>query len=333
MFACITPLSKHCAVVVSAWLHARRTPGNDRALVITLFGASLLLFCGFARAQVPSVPGIPEPGIVVVGQVFDRATRSPVTISSVSWSVREGESAGGKQIELTGTSRPATSFSVREGVYFYQVTIPFDTRRIGTDQLGDPASQSDVTLRYSSFELKTTPTSYVLTPTINGVPASVIRVNGNSSSGNSTTVAGFSADTRGRVVRVDLEIVQSGLTYEIWAQQFFQSATGRGAPDFDADGDGARNDDEYRSGTDPTDANSVLAILALVQSSNGIQVALTWRSVSGRRYQVERSDSLSGGTWIAVGNQVEASAETTIATIPISDVEAGYFRVRVIAQP
>ena len=66
-----------------------------------------------------------------------------------------------------------------------------------------------------------------------------------------------------------------------------------GSADFtDSDSDGMNNWQEWRSATDPTNALSVLRLLSPAQSSTN--VLMTWRSVAGVKYFLERGTNLSG---------------------------------------
>jgi hypothetical protein len=58
----------------------------------------------------------------------------------------------------------------------------------------------------------------------------------------------------------------------------------------DPDGDGLNNWQEWRCGTDPTNAASALRLLALV--NRGTNVTVTWQSVAGVNYFLERCTSL-----------------------------------------
>jgi hypothetical protein len=65
-----------------------------------------------------------------------------------------------------------------------------------------------------------------------------------------------------------------------------------GSTDFaDPDGDGLNNWQEWRCGTNPTDALSALRLLAPVTA--GTNVKFTWQSVAGINYFLERSTSLA----------------------------------------
>lgn len=64
----------------------------------------------------------------------------------------------------------------------------------------------------------------------------------------------------------------------------------------DPDGDGYGNLEEYRSGTHPRDAAPTLGVrIARVASGDSeVQVRLTWRAILGRRYTVERGETVRG---------------------------------------
>lgn len=65
-----------------------------------------------------------------------------------------------------------------------------------------------------------------------------------------------------------------------------------GSQDFaDSDGDGMNNWQEWRCGTDPTNNASVLRIVS--QKKTGSSLALTWQSVAGKRYCVERTSDVA----------------------------------------
>lgn len=59
----------------------------------------------------------------------------------------------------------------------------------------------------------------------------------------------------------------------------------------DADGDGLSNYGEWRSGTIPTNAASALRMLAPAAGVSG--VAVSWRSISLKKYWLERAEDLS----------------------------------------
>jgi len=75
-----------------------------------------------------------------------------------------------------------------------------------------------------------------------------------------------------------------------WLQQYGLLFDGS-ADVADPDGDGLNNWQEWRCGTDPTSALSALRLLAPV--SGGASVAVTWQSIAGVSYFLERAASLA----------------------------------------
>jgi hypothetical protein len=75
-----------------------------------------------------------------------------------------------------------------------------------------------------------------------------------------------------------------------WLQQY--SLPTDGSADYaDPDGDGMNNWQEWRCQTDPTDALSALRLVSA--TSAGTNVTVTWQSVAGVTYLLERSTSLA----------------------------------------
>ena len=72
-----------------------------------------------------------------------------------------------------------------------------------------------------------------------------------------------------------------------FAQEYGLSLDGS----IDSDGDGMNNWQEAIAGTNPTNAASVLKMLSVSNSSSGTTV--TWQSVSGKNYYVQRSTNLA----------------------------------------
>ncbi|HEU0009365.1 MAG TPA: choice-of-anchor Q domain-containing protein [Verrucomicrobiae bacterium] len=98
-------------------------------------------------------------------------------------------------------------------------------------------------------------------------------------------VAGGTVD----VGAYEFQSPQSVISYA-WLQQY--SLPTDGSADFtDSDGDGMTNRQEWRAGTEPTNALSVLRLLTPVPV--GSDFVLRWESVPGRYYFLERSTNLT----------------------------------------
>jgi len=82
------------------------------------------------------------------------------------------------------------------------------------------------------------------------------------------------------------------------------------APAPDSDGDGLNDLDEAMAGTNPTDAASVLKILA-VQPLAGDRIALTWSSVPGKIYRVSRQGDLGNLEAVGFTDPITATMATT----------------------
>ena len=80
-----------------------------------------------------------------------------------------------------------------------------------------------------------------------------------------------------------------------WTTLYFGHATGQAAdksrPQDDADADGMSNLQEWLAGTDPTDASSRLYLASATLGQSGL--TLSWQSVSGVKYYVQRAVKLS----------------------------------------
>lgn len=79
------------------------------------------------------------------------------------------------------------------------------------------------------------------------------------------------------------------LAYFSWIQGFGLPTTAAMAST-DSDGDGVNNYSEWRAGTSPTNSTSVFRIMGFTNSPTSATV--TWQSVAGRNYWIERATNL-----------------------------------------
>jgi hypothetical protein len=123
-----------------------------------------------------------------------------------------------------------------------------------------------------------------------------------------------------------------------WLQQYGLPTDG--SADFvDSDGDGMNNWQEWVCGTDPTNALSVLRVLSA--ASAGTNVAVTWQSVAGINYFLQRSLNISpssgstntafeGTNVVIIGTNIPGQAGTTTYTdTNASNSGPFYYRVGV----
>lgn len=107
--------------------------------------------------------------------------------------------------------------------------------------------------------------------------------------------------------------------------QYFNHPTNADPAD-DADGDGQSNLAEARSGTVPTDPNSALHILSI--QANGPNIEVTFSSVSGKLYRLQRSDA-PGGAWTTVADNIPGTGGPALAThTGGAGQPQGYYRVQ-----
>jgi autotransporter-associated beta strand protein len=83
--------------------------------------------------------------------------------------------------------------------------------------------------------------------------------------------------------------------------------SGNAADNADPDGDGMTNAQEYAAGTDPNSSASVLKINQL-QISGG-DFVLSFPTVVGKTYRVERSDTLATGSWTTLQDNIAGTTD------------------------
>jgi fibronectin type 3 domain-containing protein len=103
-----------------------------------------------------------------------------------------------------------------------------------------------------------------------------------------------------------------------WRQTNFGTIanSGNAADGANPDGDGLTNAQEFAAGTDPNNAASALAV-SQVQPS-GSDLVVSFASVVGRSYRVDRSDTLQPGSWTPVQTNIAGTG----GAVQITDVGA-----------
>ncbi len=95
----------------------------------------------------------------------------------------------------------------------------------------------------------------------------------------------------------------------------------------DPDNDHYENWKEYFAGTNPDDIDSFLGLKSIVRSS-GNKLTLSWASVAGKSYSIEKCDDIKSGVWSVVKSSITATAPSNTEEIdmPVSQ-NTVYYRI------
>jgi len=126
------------------------------------------------------------------------------------------------------------------------------------------------------------------------------------------------------VLPKDPDYNADGLNDQFQRTYFTRWTGSEAAPDFDADGDGYTNTQEFEAGSDPTNASSTpasvispFALLSVEVTVEGAQV--TFESTPGIKYQLYSRRDIVGDPWVLTGEAVTAQGDVTV----LLDAEAG----------
>jgi len=145
------------------------------------------------------------------------------------------------------------------------------------------------------------------------VTASVTDPVGNTSAfSNAVTVAFTSPDADGDGIPTEYENA-NGLN------------TGVNDAGLDKDGDGLTNEAEFRAGTNPQSAASRFRVSAVTKNASGFD--LSFASIPGKTYRVEKKDSLLAPNWILLSDQIFATGTSISITDPAVNLSQRYYRV------
>lgn len=116
-----------------------------------------------------------------------------------------------------------------------------------------------------------------------------------------------------------------------WLQQYFGHPNGQvndqSQAGDDADGDGLNNLQEFLTGTNPTDAASVLEIQIMLTPPTGSNAVLSWPAQSGKSYRVQFCDDVANGNWQNLTTPVQVSGGKGTVTVSRTNLSR-IFRVR-----
>jgi len=111
---------------------------------------------------------------------------------------------------------------------------------------------------------------------------------------------------------------------DVWEQGYFGSLVY--GPGDDPDGDGLSNLDEYKLGTDPTDAASALKITDLHPASPEKEVQ--WNSAPLRVYDVLAAPSLIEPDWVPIGTVTGVSSVATFIDPEVSGHNMRFYQIK-----
>jgi hypothetical protein len=101
------------------------------------------------------------------------------------------------------------------------------------------------------------------------------------------------------------------------------------APTADDDADGQTNEAEAAAGTNPLSSASAFKVNNATMIAPG-EFSLTWASVAGKKYRVQRSATLAPGSWADVSPEITATGATSSYSDTSAGTEKHFYRVRLV---
>jgi len=124
-----------------------------------------------------------------------------------------------------------------------------------------------------------------------------------------TTVQCSATDLVGNTATASFTITENS-PIMAWRQTHFGTTdnSGNAADSADPDGDGWTNAQEFAAGTDPNDRTSLLKVGQMAKSGKDMQ--LSFPTIVGKTYRLERSDTLAAASWTVVQDNIAGTGTT-----------------------
>ncbi|NOU36570.1 MAG: hypothetical protein HOO88_07355 [Kiritimatiellaceae bacterium] len=147
-----------------------------------------------------------------------------------------------------------------------------------------------------------------------------------------TTLRMPASDVSVTAVYRTIDSVGDGVS-DAWRALYFggdgTTTNGQSAASADPDGDGASNLKEYLDGTSPQDGQSALHIGRTFSGSGG---ALNFRSVTGFRYRLETTASLTSPSWTTMIYNITGDGLQKQTSFTLGTASNGFYRLRQITE-
>jgi hypothetical protein len=101
------------------------------------------------------------------------------------------------------------------------------------------------------------------------------------------------------------------------------------APTADDDADGQTNEAEAAAGTNPLSNASAFKVNSAAVPANG-EFTITWASVVGKKYRVQRSATLVSNDWTDISPEITATGSTSSYNDPSAGSMRHFYRVRLV---
>lgn len=240
--------------------------------------------------------------------------------------------ANGGEVGFTladSSNNPRFRFYFVGGQSNYRITDATTARDSGLAYISSGLNLTVTLTSSNTYTFSNGATNLTGTLALAGGPVSRLIVENKAAGANNNLYFGSMTHTRSMQESGSNSVTAATLTYvpttdgipDSW-WEFSRIPIGSRFALADTDGDGFNNAQEFSLGTDPMDPSSSLKTGAM--SRDGNLVTISWSSVAGKTYQVQKRASLTSGDWTSV-QSVTALGTNASATVNVSDAPNGCF--------